>query len=159
MMCAWRRSGLYTGRVNLASSFIRLEKTRPPDNRYITTVCWTLFGVACSPSLSSPRHQQVMLNRSAPSSSHTRCRQTHQRAEPSPPRRASGRPRAYWGYWVHSVWNAHPSVFLPDPVKIIVPTHSDTCLLAAARLAHTPPGFYTVYKRLSGKGRVRSLTI
>lgn len=26
MMCAWRRSGLYTGRVNLASSFTRLEK-------------------------------------------------------------------------------------------------------------------------------------
>ncbi|KAM7367631.1 hypothetical protein PAMP_013917 [Pampus punctatissimus] len=40
----------------------------------------------------SQRTDQVTLNRSAPSSSPTRCRQTHQRAEPPPPRRTSERP-------------------------------------------------------------------
>lgn len=80
--------------------------------------------------LPSPlRHQQVTFNRSSPSSSPTRCRQTHQRAEPSAPRRASGRARASWGL-TGALGRSRPRVcFLTDPLKLIVST----------RVSHRPP--------------------
>lgn len=116
-------------------------------------VCRTPFPRLTPSHPPVPDNQQVTLNRSALSSSPTRCRQTHQRAGPSPPRGA----RACRGYRVHSVSNAPPCVFFTWPSKAYRRyTLRHVSVTGYPPHTHTPPGLYTVYERPSGKGHVRS---
>lgn len=143
MMCAWRRSGVC---VHGASElgWVLPTPSRQPDGRSVISECVreaARRGV--QPSVSVPSRWQVAFE-PEPTVLFSHQMQTDTSARgavaSAESERAGERARACRGYRVHSVWNAPPSVFLPDPLKLIVPTHSDTCPQTTARLAHTPTG-------------------
>lgn len=112
----------------------RKKKIATPGSCYVTAACCPVSSPSVKRFL---RPQQVTLNRSAASSSHTRCRQTHQRAE-----RAAGSARAEVTECIYP----ESVFFFYLTQKRLSPLHTQSCVRVRVcvcpwlHASHTPAG-------------------